>query len=60
MITRDDNGKLPEAEVRAFWQTFKDGREPDMYAVRLVACAFGVEVAEAEARARELGLIGNA
>ena len=59
MVTRDDNGKMPEADVKEFWRQFKAGREPDKCAVKLLACAFGVDVAEARDRARELGLIGN-
>ena len=70
---RDDDGNLDADSVREFWaancklrpapvggfisQPPRNLNEPEIHTIRLLAAAFDVPVAAAEARALELGLI---
>ena len=54
---RDDDGNLDADSLREFWKAKHVEGEAPALTVRLVAAAFDVTVDEAEARARELGLI---
>jgi len=60
---RDDDGNLDADSVREFWKAKHEGAlwaedEPEAEArtLRLLAAAFDVDITEAEARTRELGL----
>jgi len=61
---RDDDGNLDADSVREFWKakhepatSADDEPEAEARTLRLLAAAFDVDVAAAEARALELGLI---
>ena len=53
----DDDGNLDADSLKEFWKAKHVEGEAPALTVRLVAAAFDVTVDEAEAWARELGLI---
>ena len=50
---------LPAAAVRDYWNVMMEHKEPEPWALRVLAFNFGVQEATARARLTELGLISR-